>query len=76
VFLGYCEGIKAYQVLGYCEGIKAYQVLGYCERTKAYRLMMCVKIKRIVKSRDVVFLEGTEKKKVFIIIDPFCMIKI
>jgi hypothetical protein len=34
--------------------------LGYCEGTKAYRLM-CVKTKRIIKSRDVVFLEGTKK---------------
>ncbi len=34
--------------------------LGYCERTKAYRLM-CVETKRIIKSRDVVFLEGTKK---------------
>jgi hypothetical protein len=33
--------------------------LGYCERTKAYRLM-CLETKRIIKSRDVVFLEGTE----------------
>ncbi len=34
--------------------------LGYCERTKAYRLM-CVETKRIIKSRDVVFLEGTKE---------------
>ncbi len=34
--------------------------LGYCEGTKAYRLM-CLKTKRIIKSRDVVFLEGTEE---------------
>jgi hypothetical protein len=33
--------------------------LGYCEGTKAYRLM-CVKTKRIIKSQDVVFLEGTK----------------
>jgi hypothetical protein len=32
----------------------------YCEGTKAYRLM-CVETKRIIKSRDVVFLEGIEK---------------
>ncbi len=31
---------------------------GYCEGTKAYHLM-CVETKRIIKSRDVVFLEGT-----------------
>jgi hypothetical protein len=31
--------------------------LGYYEGTKAYRLM-CVKTKRIIKSRDVVFFEG------------------
>jgi hypothetical protein len=36
--------------------------LGYCEGTKAYRLM-CVETKRIIKSRDVVFLEGTKKVK-------------
>ncbi len=34
--------------------------LGYCEGTKAYRLM-CVETKRIIKSQDVVFLEGTKK---------------
>ncbi len=34
--------------------------LGYCEGTKAYRLM-CLETKRIIKSRDVVFLEGTEE---------------
>jgi len=34
--------------------------LGYCEGTKAYRLM-CVKTKRIIKSRDVVFLEGQKR---------------
>jgi hypothetical protein len=34
--------------------------LGYCEGTKTYRLM-CVQTKRIIKSRDVVFLEGIEK---------------
>jgi hypothetical protein len=34
--------------------------LGYCERTKTYRLM-CVETKRIIKSRDVVFLEGTKE---------------
>jgi len=32
--------------------------LGYYESTKAYRLM-CVKTKRIIKSRDVVFIEGS-----------------
>jgi hypothetical protein len=31
--------------------------LGYYEGTKVYRLM-CVKTKRIIKSRDVVFIEG------------------
>jgi hypothetical protein len=36
--------------------------LGYCEGTKAYRLM-CVETKRIIKSRDVVFLEGTKKSR-------------
>jgi hypothetical protein len=36
--------------------------LGYCEGTKAYRLM-CVKTKRIIKSRHVVFLEGREEIK-------------
>jgi hypothetical protein len=34
--------------------------LGYCEGIKAYRLM-CVETKRIIKNRDVVFLEGQEK---------------
>ncbi len=34
--------------------------LGYCEGTKAYCLM-CLQTKRIIKSRDVVFLEGTEE---------------
>ncbi len=34
--------------------------LGYCERTKTYSLM-CLETKRIIKSRDVVFLEGTEE---------------
>jgi hypothetical protein len=34
--------------------------LGSCEGTKAYRLM-CVETKRIIKSRDVVFLEGTKE---------------
>jgi hypothetical protein len=34
--------------------------LGYCEGTKAYRLM-CVETKRIITSRDVVFLEGTKE---------------
>ncbi len=34
--------------------------LGYCEGTKAYRLM-CVETKRIIKSRDVVFLDGTKE---------------
>jgi hypothetical protein len=33
-----------------------YVFLGYCEGTKAYRLM-CVETNRIVKSRDVVFIE-------------------
>jgi hypothetical protein len=32
--------------------------LGYYESTKAYRLM-CVKTKIIIKSRDVVFIEGS-----------------
>jgi hypothetical protein len=36
--------------------------LGYFERTKAYRLM-CVETKRIIKNRDVMFLEGTEGVK-------------
>jgi len=34
--------------------------LGYYEGTKAYHLM-CVKTKRINKSRDVVFIEGSKK---------------
>jgi hypothetical protein len=34
--------------------------LGYYESTKVYRLM-CVKIKRIIKSRDVVFIEGLKE---------------
>ncbi len=34
--------------------------LGYYERTKAYRLM-CVETKWIIKSRDVVFREGTKE---------------
>ncbi len=34
--------------------------LGYCEGTKAYRFM-CLETKKIIKSRDVVFLEGTEE---------------
>ncbi len=34
--------------------------LGYCEGTKAYHLM-CVETKRIIKSRDVVFLKGTKE---------------
>jgi hypothetical protein len=34
--------------------------LGYCERSKAYRLI-CVETKRIIKSRDVVFLKGTKE---------------
>ncbi len=34
--------------------------LGYCEGSKAYRLM-CVETKRIIKSQDVVFLEGTKE---------------
>ncbi len=36
--------------------------LGYCERTKAYHLM-CLETKRIIKSRDFMFLEGMEKVK-------------
>jgi hypothetical protein len=36
--------------------------LGYCEGTKTYHLM-CVETKRIIKSRDVVFLEGTKKSR-------------
>ncbi len=34
--------------------------LGYYEGTKVYRLM-CVKTKRIIKSRDVVFIEGSKE---------------
>jgi hypothetical protein len=34
--------------------------LGYYEGTKGYCLM-CVETKRIIKSQDVVFLEGTEE---------------
>jgi len=34
--------------------------LGYCEGTKTYRLM-CVETKMIIKSQNVVFLEGTKK---------------
>ncbi len=34
--------------------------LGYYEGTKAYRLM-CVKTKRIIKSRHVVFIEGSKE---------------
>ncbi len=34
--------------------------LGYCEGSKAYHLM-CVETKRIIKNRDVVFLERTKK---------------
>jgi len=34
--------------------------LGYCEGTKAYRLM-CVETKRIIKSRDVMFIEGSKE---------------
>jgi hypothetical protein len=37
-----------------------YVFLGYCEGTKAYRLM-CVETKKIIKSRNVVFLEGTKE---------------
>jgi len=36
--------------------------LGYCEGTKAYHLM-CLETKRIIKSQDVVFLEGTKEVK-------------
>jgi hypothetical protein len=35
-------------------------VLGYYEGTKAYGLM-CVETKRIVKSKDVVFIEGSKE---------------
>jgi hypothetical protein len=38
-----------------------YVFLRYYESTKAYRLM-CVKIKKIIKSRDVVFIEGSKKE--------------
>jgi hypothetical protein len=34
--------------------------LGYCEGTKTYH-SMCVETKRIIKGRDVVFLEGTKR---------------
>jgi hypothetical protein len=34
--------------------------LGYCEGTKAYRLM-CVETKRIIKSRDVMFIERSRE---------------
>jgi len=34
-----------------------YVFLGYYKATKVYRLM-CVKTKRIIKSRNVVFIEG------------------
>ncbi len=34
--------------------------LGYCEGTKAYRLK-CVETKRIIKSRDVAFIEGSKE---------------
>jgi hypothetical protein len=34
--------------------------LGYYEGTKAYHLM-CVETKRVIKSRDVVFIEGSKK---------------
>jgi hypothetical protein len=34
--------------------------LGYYEGTKAYHLM-CVETKRIIKSRDVVFIEGSKE---------------
>jgi len=34
--------------------------LGYYEGTKAYRLI-CVETKRIIKSRDVVFIEGSKE---------------
>ncbi len=36
--------------------------LGYYEGTKTYRLM-CVETKRIINSRDVIFLEGMEEVK-------------
>jgi hypothetical protein len=38
-----------------------YVFLGYCEGTKAYHLM-CVETKRIVKSKNVVFIEGSKEK--------------
>ena len=43
------------------KGIKC-MLLGYCEGTKAYRLM-CLETKKIIKSRDVTFMEdsGTHK---------------
>jgi hypothetical protein len=41
--------------------------LGYHEGTKAYRLM-CVKIKKIVKSKDVVFIEGS--KEIGVVLHP------
>jgi len=34
--------------------------LGYYEGTKTYRLM-CLETKRIIKSRDVMFIEGSKK---------------
>ncbi len=34
--------------------------LGYYESTKAYRLM-CLETKRIIKSRDVMFIEGSKE---------------
>jgi len=37
-----------------------YVFLGYYEGTKVYRLM-CVETKRIIKSRDVVFIEGSKE---------------
>ncbi len=36
--------------------------LGYCEGSKTYHLM-CVETKRIIKSQDVMFLEGTKEVK-------------
>ncbi len=39
--------------------------LRYYEGAKAYRLM-CVKTKRIIKSRDVVFIEGSKEIGVFL----------
>jgi len=35
-------------------------LLGYYENTKAYHLM-CVKTKKIIKSKDVVFIEGLKE---------------